>query len=77
MEFPSVILCSPGNNMAALPNISLLLDEEWREFWSVRNKTVIEEFEVMSRPLQVNKSNYEMYIVGSLSDPLEVLGYDP
>ena len=63
--------------MAALPNISLLLDEEWREFWSVRNKTVIEEFEVMSRPLQVKKSNYEMYIVGSLSDALVVLGYDP
>ena len=57
--------------MAALPNISLLLDEEWKEFWSVRNKTVIEEFEVMSRPLQVIKVTIIkfVYIIG-LQDKL-------
>jgi hypothetical protein len=33
LEFPSVIVCSPGNNMAALPNLSRLLNEEWKEFW--------------------------------------------
>ncbi len=38
--------------MAALPNISLLLSDEWKEFWSETNNTVLEEFPKMSPPLQ-------------------------
>jgi len=31
--------------MAALPNISLHLNEEWVEFWKVENSTVLKTFE--------------------------------
>jgi hypothetical protein len=33
--------------MAALPNISLLLSEEWKEFWTAENLTVLETFQTM------------------------------
>lgn len=66
LDFPSVILCSPGktfsnscvslmmriiicfilgNNMAALPSISHILPNEWKEFWhdaEVHNQTRFE-----------------------------------
>lgn len=47
LEFPSVILCSPGNNMGALPNVSLLLKEEWEDFWSQTDKSVLQNFQTM------------------------------
>jgi hypothetical protein len=47
LEFPSIILCSPGNNMAALPNISHLLSEEWDDFWKKTDPGVLAGFHEM------------------------------
>jgi hypothetical protein len=48
LEFPSIILCSPGNNMAALPNISHILSEEWQQFWTQSDESVLTKFETMA-----------------------------
>ena len=54
LEFPSIILCSPGNNMAALPNVSHLLREEWDEFWLKTDPNVLKTFETMDAEDQKN-----------------------
>jgi hypothetical protein len=48
LNFPSIILCSPGNNMAALPNVSQILSEEWDAFWTKTNRSILETYKTMS-----------------------------
>lgn len=52
LDFPSVILCSPGNNMAALPNISHILSDEWEAFWQERDSQVLDDFNDMDEAVQ-------------------------
>ena len=48
LDFPSIILCSPGNNMESLSNLSRLLHKDWTDFWSTENETVLENFATMT-----------------------------
>jgi hypothetical protein len=54
LEFPSIILCSPGNNMAAWPIVCHLLREEWEEFWSKKDQRVLKTFDIMDAEDQKN-----------------------
>ena len=35
--------------MADLPHLSLMLEPEWKDFWSTRNLSVLEGFERMTK----------------------------
>ena len=52
LDFPSIILCSPGNNMDALPNISHILSDEWESFWKLTDSKVLEGFHSMDKDVQ-------------------------
>jgi hypothetical protein len=43
LDFPSVTLCSQGNDVESLPKMPYILPEEWSEFWNNRDGTAYED----------------------------------
>ena len=43
-----MLIGQPGNNMAALPNVSQILHTEWQEYWSQFDNSVLQNYEEMN-----------------------------